>query len=135
MADYEFILGTEAERNKTKEMNHLSLDLNAIWPGMNFHHSEMAYWFERSRSVLDLTNYLIVSLSSEYRGLFAPCGGWGEEKMEVRGGRREGETSSIFPFPIVHLALSIFKLLPLLMETRREPLQRSELQYSFLLFC
>lgn len=30
MADYEFILGAEAERNKTKEMNYLSLDLNAM---------------------------------------------------------------------------------------------------------
>ena len=30
MADYELILGAEAERNKTKEMNYLSLDLNAM---------------------------------------------------------------------------------------------------------
>lgn len=30
MADYEFILGAEAERNKTKEMNYLSLDLMPI---------------------------------------------------------------------------------------------------------
>ena len=101
---------------------------------MNFNHSKMAYWFERSRSVLDSTNYLIVSLSPEYRGLFASCGGWGEGKMEARGERWEGETSRLFPLPIVHLALSIFKLLPFLMDTQREPLQRSELQYSFLLF-
>ena len=122
MADYEFVLGTEAERNKTKETNYLSLDLNAIWSGMNFHHSEMAFWFERSRSVLD-------------RVLFASCGGWGEGKMEARGGRREGETSRLFPLPIVHFTLSIFKSLPFLMDNQREPLQRSELQYSFLLFC
>ena len=54
--------------------------------------------------------------------------------MEARGERWEGETSRLFPLPIVHLALSIFKLLPFLMDTQREPLQRSELQYSFLLF-
>lgn len=30
MADYEFILGAEAEKNKTKEMDYLSLDLNAM---------------------------------------------------------------------------------------------------------
>ena len=103
-------------------------------PGMNFNHSKMAYWFERSRSVLDSTNYLIVSLSPEYRGLFASCGGWGEGKMEARGERWEGETSRLFPLPIVHLALSIFKSLPFLMDTQREPLQRSELQYSFCYF-
>ena len=28
MVDYEFILGTKAERNKTKEINYLSLDLS-----------------------------------------------------------------------------------------------------------
>ena len=54
--------------------------------------------------------------------------------MEARGERWEGETSRLFPLPIVHLALSIFKSLPFLMDTQREPLQRSELQYSFLLF-
>ena len=54
--------------------------------------------------------------------------------MEARGGRREGATSRLFPLPIVHLALSIFKSLPFLMDSQREPLQRSELQYSFLLF-
>ena len=101
---------------------------------MNFNHSEIVYLFERSRSVLDSTNYLIVSLSSEYRGLFASCGGWGEGKMEARGERWEGEASRLFPLSIVHLALSIFKSLPFLMDTQREPLQRSELQYSFLLF-
>ena len=83
---------------------------------MNFNHSEMVYLFGRSRSVLDSTNYLIVSLSSEYRGLFASCGGWGEGKMEARGGR--WETSRLFPLPIVHLALSIFKSLPFLMDTQ-----------------
>lgn len=101
---------------------------------MNFNHSEMVFLFERSRSVLDSTNYLIVSLSSEYRGLFASCGGWGEGKMEARGERWEGEASRLFPLSIVHLALSICKSLPFLMDTQREPLQRSELQYSFLLF-
>lgn len=101
---------------------------------MNFNHSEIVYLFERSRSVLDSTNYLIVSLSSEYRGLFASCGGRGEGKMEARGERWEGEASRLFPLSIIHLALSIFKSLPFLMDTQREPLQRSELQYSFLLF-
>ena len=85
---------------------------------MNFNHLEMVYLFERSRSVLDSTNYLIVSLSSEYRGLFASCGGWGEGKMKALGGRWEGETSSLFPLPIVHLALSILKSLPFLMDTQ-----------------
>ena len=87
-----------------------------MWPGMNFNHSKMAYWVERSRSVLDSTNYLIVSLSSNTEASL----------RRVEAGEREKWKR--------HLALSIFKSLPFLMDTQREPLRRSELQYSFLLF-